>query len=110
MRLGVVIYFIPFFFIYEPSMVFVGSLLDSAIHISTAVAGVFVLASALEGYMIGLGMLNWTMRLPLAIFGLFLAIPSILFVIIGLCGVFTFVGGYYLLSLRKKQKALPGNQ
>lgn len=110
MRLGVVIYFIPFFFIYEPSMVFVGSLLDSAIHISTAVAGVFVLASALEGYMIGLGILKWTMRLPLAIFGLFLAVPSILFVIIGLCGVFAFVGGYYVLSLRKKQKALTGNQ
>jgi len=102
MRLGVVIYFIPFFFIYEPSMVFVGSLLDSVIHISTALAGIFILSSAFEGYMIGLGVLNWTMRIPLIILGLFVAVPNALFVIVGLCGVFVFVGAYYIVLLRKK--------
>jgi TRAP transporter 4TM/12TM fusion protein len=57
-RLGAVLFIIPFFFILEPALLLRGSLLRILYTIGTASIGVFLLASAIEGYLIGIGKLK----------------------------------------------------
>lgn len=76
MRLGIVIYFIPFFFIIEPALLLHGTpvmILESFI---TAVFGTILIASAVEGYLVKVGVLNPLLRITLAIAGILLAYPN----------------------------------
>jgi TRAP transporter 4TM/12TM fusion protein len=57
-RLGAVLFIIPFFFILEPALLLRGSPLKVLYTIGTASIGVFILASAIEGYFMGLGKLK----------------------------------------------------
>jgi TRAP-type uncharacterized transport system fused permease subunit len=76
MRLAVVIYFIPFFFVLSPSLVLQGSFWETIQGFSTAVLGIILIGGGLEGYVLGLGKVKWPVGL-LAIFGgALLAIPS----------------------------------
>jgi len=58
MRLGSVIYFIPFFFVLNPGLIMQGTVTSVLIVTVTAVVGVILLASALQGYLIGIGSLT----------------------------------------------------
>src|SRR5699024_1350970 len=58
MKLGSVKYFIPFFFVYNPALIAQGDFKEVFLTLLFAVLGVFFLASGLEGYMSGLGILN----------------------------------------------------
>lgn len=55
MRLGSVIYFIPFFFVLNPALILVGSWVEILLATVTVVAGVIFLAGGLQGYIPGLG-------------------------------------------------------
>jgi TRAP transporter 4TM/12TM fusion protein len=57
-RLGAVLFIIPFFFILEPALLLRGSPLRILYTIGTASVGVFLLASSIEGYLIGMGKLQ----------------------------------------------------
>lgn len=82
MRLGSVIYFIPFLFVLNPALIFQGSWNEILIVISQAIAGVVLIAGAMQGYLLGIGslaasrLLQWPVRLALIIGGLLLAIPG----------------------------------
>jgi TRAP transporter 4TM/12TM fusion protein len=58
MRLGITAFIIPFFFVLDPSLIFYGTPAQIAQSVFSAFIGVFVLASAIEGYMIGFGKLG----------------------------------------------------
>lgn len=76
MRLAVVIYLIPFFFVYEPALIFQGGVgLLTIMHVGTAIFGVWVLASSIEGYLAGAGTLTMPFRIGLAVGGLSMAAP-----------------------------------
>ena len=60
MRLGSVIYFIPFFFVLNPALILVGSWLEILLATITVSAGVFLVAGGLQGYLPGLGFLDRT--------------------------------------------------
>jgi TRAP-type uncharacterized transport system fused permease subunit len=58
MRLGSVIYFIPFFFVLNPALILVGSWIEILLATLTVAAGVFLVAGGLQGYLPGLGFLD----------------------------------------------------
>jgi len=82
MRLGTVIYFVPFFFVLNPALIGHGSATEVIVVSVSAVIGVVLIAAGLQGYMIGAGSLgentplNWLLRLALIFAGLVMALPG----------------------------------
>lgn len=66
MRLGSIIYFIPFFFVFNPALLLQGGIAEIFIVILTAVVGIGITASALQGYLVGFGSLGYG---PLSLLG-----------------------------------------
>ena len=76
MRLGIAIYFLPFFFVYNPALVFHGSAAEILKAFVTCAIGVGLLASAMEGYLIGVGRLRAWARPFIFVAGLLLGAPE----------------------------------
>ncbi|MCC5977736.1 MAG: TRAP transporter permease [Salinarimonas sp.] len=81
MRLGSIIYVVPFFFVLNPALIGRGSTYEVVTVLITALIGVWFIGSSLQGYLagvgdIGRGALAMLRRLMLAIGGLFLAAPG----------------------------------
>ncbi len=81
MRLGAIIYFVPFFFVFNPALLLQGGALENLQAISTALLGVALVSAALQGYLIGLGELGrgsrgTAVRILIGIAGLTLALPA----------------------------------
>lgn len=81
MRLGAIIYVVPFFFVFNPALLLQGSALENIQAISTALAGVALVSAAIQGYLIGLGDLGIgpggiLIRILVALAGLTLALPA----------------------------------
>ena len=81
MRLGAIIYFVPFFFVFNPALLLQGSAMENIQAISTALVGVVLVSAALQGYLIGLGTLGkgasgMAMRVLIGLSGLTLALPA----------------------------------
>ena len=55
MKIGSIIYFVPFFFIMNPSLVLQGEFLDFVGHFITALIGVALVCAGLQGYLAGIG-------------------------------------------------------
>jgi len=73
MRLGSVIYIIPFFFVLNPALIGQGSAGEVAVVLVTALLGVWFIGSALQGYAAGFGPLGEGATGRLACLSLFLA-------------------------------------
>ena len=54
-RLGSAMYFVPFFFVLNPALILRGSAWEITVVVTTAVFGIYFIASALEGYLAGMG-------------------------------------------------------
>ncbi len=82
MQLGTVIYFIPFFFVLDPALLLSGSWQGILSATLFAVAGVVLIAGALQGYLFGVGSLathdvwSWPIRGLVLMGGLLLATPG----------------------------------
>ena len=81
MRMGSVMYFVPFFFVLNPALILRGSPGEIVVVIATAVIGILLIAAALQGYLMGLGRIESTTlgrltRLLLFGAGLCLAAPG----------------------------------
>ncbi|MBI2206222.1 MAG: TRAP transporter large permease subunit [Candidatus Rokubacteria bacterium] len=55
MRMGSVMYFIPFMFVLDPALILRGSLTQIVVATGTAALGVVLVAAGLQGYLLGLG-------------------------------------------------------
>jgi TRAP transporter 4TM/12TM fusion protein len=84
MRLGAVKYIIPFFFAYNPALLTHGAWWEVLLFTFFAAVGIYYLGSALEGYLWGIGQLNWPSRILLILAGLLIAFPEIITSLIGL--------------------------
>ena len=84
MKLGAVKYIVPFFFVYSPALLMQGTWLKIIPYTFFAIVGVTIIASALEGYLIGFGKLNFLLRGVLLIGGGLTAFPEIYTTIVGL--------------------------
>jgi len=81
MRLGSIIYFVPFFFVLNPALIGEGDTAEVIVVLATALLGVYLVGSALQGYIagfgsIGSGMLPMAARGLLLFGGLFFAAPG----------------------------------
>jgi len=77
-RLGIALFFIPFFFVLNPVLILQGSPLRIFISFITASFGLFLLGSALEGYCIFIGIIqyNYFFRVILGLIGILLVLPD----------------------------------
>ncbi|MGY6644653.1 MAG: TRAP transporter permease [Salinarimonas sp.] len=81
MRLGSIIYIVPFFFVLNPALIGRGSTYEVVTVLITALIGVWFIGSSLQGYLAGVGDIGRGLpallrRVMLAIGGLFLAAPG----------------------------------
>lgn len=81
MRLGAIIYFIPFFFVFNPAMLLQGTIQEIVPVLVTAVIGVTLVSGGLQGYLIGFGNLGKkasgiSARVLICFAGLVFAIPG----------------------------------
>ncbi len=81
MRLGSIIYFIPFFFVLNPALILQGGTVEILSVLGTAVVGVVLIAAATQGYLVGYGNLGTdtvsvALRGGLFVAGLVFAFPG----------------------------------
>ena len=81
MRLGAIIYFVPFFFVFNPALLLQGSVMENIQAFTTAIFGVAIVSGALQGYLIGVGDLGvgakgLIVKMLIGISGLTLALPA----------------------------------
>jgi TRAP transporter 4TM/12TM fusion protein len=82
MRVGSIIYFIPFFFVLNPALVLQGSWTEALYLAATAALGIVCICGGLQGFQLGVGDLRraaglqWTLRAALMIGGVVLATPG----------------------------------
>jgi TRAP-type uncharacterized transport system fused permease subunit len=74
-------YFVPFFFVLNPALILRGTPWEIVVVVGTAVAGIALIGSALEGYVLGIGAIarsasGWAARLLLFAGGLMMAMPG----------------------------------
>mgnify|MGYP001794509335 CR=1 FL=1 len=90
MRLGVVIYFVPLFFLFQPALVLQGDLTPLVYVLPSIIIGIMLISGGLEGYLLGVGTVRPWLRLPLAAAGFAFSFPSV---------VGTLAGGLASLTL-----------
>jgi len=76
MRLGVVLYFIPFFFVFNPSLILQGSIFEALYLFVLCIIGITFIAGGLEGYLIKLGEIRLWSRLFFIMAGFLIAFPE----------------------------------
>lgn len=75
-RLGGVIYLLPFIFVYNPALILQSHTAEIIQAVSSAGLGIILIASAFEGYLIGLGKLNIINRVIFLVAGTALSVPE----------------------------------
>lgn len=76
MRLGVVIYFIPLFFLFQPALVLQGDLTPLLYVLPSIVVGIMMISGGLEGWMLGAGKVPHVLRMPLLGIGFAFSFPG----------------------------------
>ena len=82
MRVGSIIYFLPFFFVLDPALVLQGTWAQAAWLTAKCTLGIFVICAGIQGYLSFVGNLNraggleWPIRLLLMVGGVLLATPA----------------------------------
>jgi len=84
MRLGIVLLFVPFFFVLQPALAMIGTWQDILYHTALALAGIFVLTSGLEGYLLRVGNLSLWERALVIVGGFMVAFPDDSFILFGI--------------------------
>jgi TRAP transporter 4TM/12TM fusion protein len=99
MRLALIAYIVPYFFVFQPVLILQGSLLNIVFAFFTAILGCIALGSALVGQM--LGSLGYLSRILLLAGGLTLIKPGIYTDLFGMA-VFGIILGIQFLKRKKR--------
>lgn len=83
MRLGMVNFVVPFLFVLNPTLIMVGEPFDIVHDVATAFFAVWMLASALESWLVGVGRIAWPSRLLLGIAAFGMLTPGLYSDVIG---------------------------
>jgi len=83
MRLAIVLYFIPWFFVFNPSLILEGSISRTLYLTAFCLIGIWILASGLEGYLLKAGRLDIWSRVLLIAGGFLIAFPGWMTTVIG---------------------------
>jgi len=111
-RLGICIYFVPFFFAINPALILHGPIIDVAISVVTALIGIPPIAWGIEGYAPKVGKLGYLTRIFLIMAGVLLIyprlVPSIIGVIILAFLIFVYIKPWQRLSEELLNKKFSG--
>ena len=105
MRLALILYFIPFFFVYNPALVFQTNWFESAYLFALALVGIIFITGGLEGYLWGFGNLKSWIRPFLIIGGLLIVFPEIYTTIAGAVMII-----FAVIILKKQRKVSMADQ
>ena len=83
MRLGIVIYFVPLFFLFQPALVLQGDLTPLVYVLPSILAGIMLISGGLEGYLLGAGLLKRWQQLPMVAAGFVFSFPGLITTLIG---------------------------
>jgi TRAP-type uncharacterized transport system fused permease subunit len=83
MRLAIVLYFIPWFFVFRPALILEGPISETIRYFVLCLLGIWILASGLEGYLLRVGRIDVWARPFLIISGFLIAFPNWIATIIG---------------------------
>jgi TRAP transporter 4TM/12TM fusion protein len=103
MRLGIILFILPFLFVYNPTLVLDGAPLDIIHDVATALAAVWLLASGLEGWLYWVGRINWDIRAPVLFAACVLMYPEGYSDLVGIAIVAAIYG--YAFLVRKPRTA-----
>lgn len=92
MRLGVVIYFIPLFFLFQPALVLQGDLTPLIYVLPSIIVGIIMLSGGLEGFLLGVGHVRGILRVPLGVAGFAFSFPGMLTTLIAGAASIAIVG------------------
>jgi TRAP-type uncharacterized transport system fused permease subunit len=101
MRLGIVIYFVPFFFVFQPALVLQGDLTPLLYLLPMCVIGIILIAAGCEGYLLKIGNVRPWARVPLVIAGFLFSLPEMITTIIGFVAAAIIIP---ILWLQKKRE------
>ncbi|TNB48450.1 TRAP transporter fused permease subunit [Martelella lutilitoris] len=82
MKIGSIVYFIPFFFVFDPALIGEADWQNILLSSGLALFGVWMFASGVQGYIMGIGPVFsdrpyvWVLRLPLLIGAILIALPG----------------------------------
>ncbi len=102
MRLGIILYIVPFVFVLKPALIFNGPLIETIQHFGMFLIGIFFLTSALEGYFLGVDdsvKRFFLLRCLIAVIGILMIIPETYTDIVG------FVAGAILVGLILRRRS-----
>jgi TRAP-type uncharacterized transport system fused permease subunit len=105
MRLAVVLYFIPFFFLFNPALILKGPIEETLYLFALCLVGIWILASGMEGYLLRVGRLSLWSRALFVIGGFLIAFPNWTATAIGV--VLTVATVVLVLIVRKAAVKLP---
>lgn len=83
MRLGIVIYFVPLFFLFQPALVLQGDLTPLIYVLPSIIIGIMLISGGFEGYLLGAGLLKTWQRLPMIAAGFALSFPGPMTTLVG---------------------------
>ena len=104
MRLGMVNFVVPFLFVLNPTLILIGSPIDIAHDVTTAFVAIWLLASAAEGWLYGVGSIGWIQRAVLLVGAAGLLKPGLYSDLVGLAIIITIYGSC-LVTRRIKSPA-----
>lgn len=104
MRLGAILFVVPFLFVLNPSLILQGSLSEILVSVSTAILSILMLAAASERYIYGLGRARAWEIAALLIGGLCLLVPEIFSDFVGI-GALAMVIGVGLITRSQEARA-----
>lgn len=107
MRLGAILFILPFLFVINPALILQGPWAGILSASVTAIIAIWVLSSAMEGYMYRIGPLKWPLRTLTLVAGLLLIYPERYSDIAGMVMVVLIYLGYGLTGklLKSPKKA-----
>jgi len=76
MRLAIALYFVPFFFVFNPALILEGPIWETIYLFALCLLGIWILASGLEGYLLKVGRLSLWSRVLLFAGGFLIAFPG----------------------------------
>jgi TRAP transporter 4TM/12TM fusion protein len=101
MRLGIVIYFIPFFFIFKPALILQGSITETLYLFPLSLVGILFIVVGMEGYLWGFGKISAIARPIFVIAGFLVVFPEWITTITG--AILALIGLAVVL-IRKRAK------
>jgi TRAP transporter 4TM/12TM fusion protein len=102
MKLAGVVYFIPFFFVFNPALIMQGGNLWESFYLCVfCLLGIAFIAFGAEGYCFKIGKINWLQRVPFIVGGFLIALPVASLTIAGVVIVSLTIGVGHMLAHRR---------